>query len=331
MILISYTNDLIPFFKDLASLSRKIQLTETQARHMKSDRSPVTVADYAIQVLVTRFLRERTPDIPIVAEESAQELMREEGRKILDRIIFWARELSPGITADEVIQALKRDTSAVGDRCWVLDPIDGTRGFLRGDQYAIVLALIERGKVTFAMMACPNLCVGSVGPGVMAWGQIGERAKLMALNDSQSNAKVLYVSTCADITKARMLISFESAHMNGPAIRHFVETLGITVEPFRMDSQAKYLLVAAGEGEIYLRIPPGDNSYPVENVWDHAAGELLVTLAGGRVTDLDGRPLDYSTPPKFHQNFGVLGTNGILHSICLEGLERVLQKGKLSG
>ena len=323
--------EIIHFFKDLAYLSREIQLNELQARHLKSDRSPVTVADYAVQVLVTRFLNERNPGVPIVAEESAQELLRGEGRKILERVTFWARELSPGITTDEVIHSLKKGAGKVSDRYWVLDPIDGTRGFLRGDQYAIALAYIEHGRIIFAMMACPNLRVGSLGPGVIAWGEDGKDARVMALNDTEVTAKALSVSTQTDITRARLLISFESAHMNGPAIRHFIETLGIVIEPVRMDSQAKYLLLAAGEGEIYLRIPPGDGSYPVENVWDHAAGELLVTLAGGRVSDLKGRALDYTIPPKFQRNFGVLGTNGQLHWICLQGLQRVLNESEPSG
>ena len=84
----------------------------------------------------------------------------------------------------------------------------------------------------------------------------------------------------------------------------------------RIDSQVKYGAVAAGLAEVYIR-PRSRPDYR-ENIWDHAAGVAVVTEAGGRVTDLDGAPLDFSRGPKLVDNRGVLATNGTVHDLILE-------------
>jgi 3'(2'), 5'-bisphosphate nucleotidase len=82
-----------------------------------------------------------------------------------------------------------------------------------------------------------------------------------------------------------------------------------------MDSQAKYAVLALGEGELYLRTPtkPGRSEW----IWDHAAGVICVEESGGRVTDLDGRPLDFGTGRALTANRGIVGTNGVLHERVL--------------
>lgn len=79
----------------------------------------------------------------------------------------------------------------------------------------------------------------------------------------------------------------------------------------------KYGLVARGDASIYMRFPkPGY----IENVWDHAAGVVIVEAAGGCVTDADGKRLDFSTGIKLRGNVGVVATNGALHGIVLEAV-----------
>jgi len=80
-------------------------------------------------------------------------------------------------------------------------------------------------------------------------------------------------------------------------------------------------VVARGEGEIYLR-PRSRPDYR-ENIWDHAAGVVVLEEAGGRVTDLDGRDLDFTRGRKLVDNRGVLATNGHVHEAVLESLRRV--------
>jgi 3'(2'), 5'-bisphosphate nucleotidase len=87
-----------------------------------------------------------------------------------------------------------------------------------------------------------------------------------------------------------------------------------------MDSQAKYGIVARGEATIYLRVPsPSEKDYR-EKIWDHAAGSIIAEEAGGKVTDVLGRPLDFSCGAKMKKNQGVIVTNGILHDVVLEAL-----------
>jgi len=85
----------------------------------------------------------------------------------------------------------------------------------------------------------------------------------------------------------------------------------------RVDSQAKYAMVARGDAEIYLRLPRGDY---VENIWDHAAGMMLVEEAGGAVTDLTGKPLDFSHGPELSENRGIVATNGAFHERVIEAI-----------
>ncbi len=98
----------------------------------------------------------------------------------------------------------------------------------------------------------------------------------------------------------------------------------IAAEPVRMDSQAKYAAVARGEAEIYLRSPNARTPDYREWAWDHAAGSLVVEEAGGRVTDVYGRPLDWSHGRQVTGNVGVLATNGALHEAVVASLRGLL-------
>ncbi len=87
-----------------------------------------------------------------------------------------------------------------------------------------------------------------------------------------------------------------------------------------MDSQAKYAVLAAGEGDVLLRlISPSRPDYR-EKIWDQAAGSIVIEEAGGRITDLDGKPLDFSHGRTLAKNRGILATNGHLHDAVLARL-----------
>ena len=107
--------------------------------------------------------------------------------------------------------------------------------------------------------------------------------------------------------------SGHSAHGDSAAI---AGRLGLTAPPLRMDSQAKYAVVARGEADIYLRLPTRADYR--EKIWDHAAGALIVTEAGGVVSDVDGRPLEFHHGRELTANRGVIVTNGRLHQRVLD-------------
>jgi len=98
--------------------------------------------------------------------------------------------------------------------------------------------------------------------------------------------------------------------------------LNIRKPSLRMDSQAKYAVVARGEATIYLRAPSTSEPGYRENIWDHAAGSIIAEEAGGRVTDTLGQPLDFASGIKMKKNLGVVVTNGVLHEIVLRALKK---------
>ena len=87
-----------------------------------------------------------------------------------------------------------------------------------------------------------------------------------------------------------------------------------------MDSQAKYAVVARGEAEIYLRLPTRADYR--EKIWDHAAGALIVSEAGGKVTDIAGKPLEFHHGRALDANRGLVVTNGPLHGPVLAALAK---------
>src|SRR5262249_40103941 len=131
----------------------------------KKDKSPVTVADFGSQALICRALLESFPNDSVIAEEGSAELRLPENNRILDRVTRHvqavqslssrsARQPSTAQVCDWIDHG---GSTQYRDRFWTLDPIDGTKGFLRGEQYAIALALIVDGQVVVAALACPNL------------------------------------------------------------------------------------------------------------------------------------------------------------------------------
>lgn len=91
-------------------------------------------------------------------------------------------------------------------------------------------------------------------------------------------------------------------------------------EPIRMDSQAKYACLARGDGSVYLRMPTG-KTY-VEKIWDHASGNILVTEAGGVVTDGRGNDLDFGLGRTLGENWGIVAAGKDVHGKVLEAILR---------
>ena len=292
----------------------------------KQDRSPVTVADFGSQALICRAIHEAFPDDAIIAEESSSALREPGNRGLLDRLTGYVRTVRSGATEDLVCDWVDFGTSdSTSGRFWTLDPIDGTKGFLRNDQYAIALALIEDGTLRVAALACPRLDRSDgEGKGVLFLAVAGEGAVELPIDGPGSGQKVR-VSETTNPAALRFCESVESAHSSHSDAARVAELLGIQAPPRRLDSQAKYGLVARGDAEIYLRMPKGGDYQ--ERIWDHAAGALVVAESGGRVSDLRGRPLDFTRGRTLAENYGILVTNGTLHD---EVLEAVNEAGKSS-
>ena len=305
-----------------AALCREVQQAIGRGVLEKADRSPVTVADFGSQAIVCRTLAAHFPDDPVVGEEDG-DVLRETGNEaIKSRVVEYVSSHVSGASEAEVLSWIDRGgDKAHGSRFWTLDPIDGTKGFLRNEQYAIALALIEDGEVQVAALCCPNLPVeeGDDRAGLVFAAVRGAGVEAHELDNKQTVA--VSVSALADSSEARFCESVESGHSSHDDAAEVASGLGITQPSVRLDSQAKYAVVARGDADIYMRLPtrPGY----VERIWDHAAGMLVIVEAGGKVTDIDGKPLDFTRGRGLENNRGVIATNGVLHDSVLRELRRI--------
>jgi 3'(2'), 5'-bisphosphate nucleotidase len=290
---------------------------------LKGDRSPVTVADFGSQAVICKLIKEKFPDDIIVAEEDSTELRGPGRSKTLEQVTRHVGRFIIEASPEKVCSWIDYSSHKLQDRFWTLDPIDGTKGFLRGDQYAIAFALIEEGVVKFGLMACPNLCLDKDQPQ-------GKRGCLfLAIKEKGSfqmdlqggNKQLLSVSKTSVPSEALFTESIEPDHADHLFHQRLAQKLNISKPSLRMDSQAKYGIVARGEATLYLRVPSRSELGYKENIWDHAAGSIIAEEAGGKVTDILGNPLDFSSGVKMEKNHGILVTNGILHGVVLKALK----------
>ena len=284
----------------------------------KTDRSPVTVADFGSQALICRAISEAFPDDTIVAEESAQALR--ENATLLERVSGYVNRFSEDTvaTTETVCEWINSGSGEVGPSFWTLDPIDGTKGFLRRDQYAIALAYIVDGVVQLGVLGCPNLpyrldATGS-GRGCLFVAIRGQGTHLYTKTGELLER--VYVSEATH----RFAESVESTHGDSETHAKIANSLGITEPPVQMDSQVKYGIVSRGEASLYIRLPnPAFPDYR-ECIWDHAAGLIAVEEAGGTVTDANGATLNFLTGKRMYENRGIIATNGKLHQHVLKAL-----------
>jgi len=285
----------------------------------KDDRSPVTVADFAVQAIVALDLLAEDPSALIVGEESATLLRDPEQSAVCDAVLEAVRRLRPGVSRDAVLDAIDHcDHDGSAGRYWTLDPVDGTKGFLRGQQYAIALGLIEDGVVTFGIMGCPNLPRDHDAPldvadatGTLYTATLGGGAWELSGDDASAPPRRIEAATHEPGTPVRVCESVEAAHSNQSAAARIVEALGSTSRPVRLDSQCKYSVVARGQADAYLRLPTRQGY--VEKIWDHAAGCLIATESGAIVTDITGAPLDFGCGVRLESNRGVVCGAAALH------------------
>jgi len=298
----------------------------------KADSSPVTVADLGAQALVSMALAETLPDDGMMGEEDFGPLA--DSPELADTVLARVQAQRPEVTLDDVRVALEAcdDPAGPGRRWWTLDPVDGTKGFLRNEQYAVALALIEDGEVVLGVMGCPNLPYcgepgdpNVAGPiGVLFVAERGAGARMMPLFEATPDraGEPIHVAAPATAAEARYAESVEAAHSNQSEAARIGAALGITARPVRLDSQTKYAMVARGDASIYLRVPRGDYR---ENVWDHAAGYVIVNEAGGRVSDVEGKPFDMTTGQRMTDNRGVVVTAAGIHDEVVAAVRSVLE------
>ncbi|MCT7961501.1 3'(2'),5'-bisphosphate nucleotidase [Laspinema sp. D1] len=283
----------------------------------KIDKSPVTVADYGSQALICKALNAAFPEDAIVGEEDATDLRS--NAEQLQKVTNHVQALVPDATPEQVADWIDCGNGEVGGRFWTLDPIDGTKGFLRQDQYAVAIALIEDNEVKVGVMACPALKLESGEEGALFVAVRGEGATMQAI--SGGNLRSLRVVAADDVENMRFVESVEASHGDQSRQNSVAKAVGFTAESVRMDSQAKYGIVASGQAALYMRLPSPKTPDYRENIWDHAAGAIVVEEAGGRVTDMHGNSLPFGMGKKMVNNQGIVVSNGTIHDTVLKALQ----------
>lgn len=302
----------------------------------KDDKSPVTIADYASQAVVARILRERLGDVHLVAEEHSEFLRDEDNALLLDATVAAAREVWDDATPDAILEAI--DVGA-GDTAhpsfWTLDPIDGTKGFLRGQQYAIALGFIEHAEPTIGVMGCPALPMdmsepldvpdqhGCIYASIRNEGVYETRADPSA---AKPHADAIRLTRLHHDEREEICVtaSVERAHSSAGDTDRILEWIDANSdhtagEPVRIDSQCKYAVVARGQADAYLRLPTR-RGY-VERIWDHAAGCAIASEAGCFVTDTAGRALDFSQGRGLEANRGIVCAPPRVHGLMIRAIE----------
>lgn len=222
---------------------------------MKAGDEPVTIADHRASELIVARLRAAFPSDPIISEE-----------------------LPPA-------------TGALGARrVWMVDPIDGTKDYIRGgDGFSVMIGLVCDGLPVLGVVRQPTLdrtfFASPEGAGVA----IGDKTE------------PLIVSTIASAAEARLVAS--ASHRTAD-IDRVKTTLGIADEHNIGSVGVKLCLIAMGARDLYV------NPSPKTKVWDTCAPEAILSRAGGRLSDLFGVSIDYS---ELRQPRGLVATNGHIH------------------
>ena len=309
-----------------ASICQSIQ-EEMILSAEKPGREPVTIADYASQALIGHALSENFPDDAVLSEERSEEymlLLSDEQRGWVHRYMMDA--LGGYVFEEQVCAWLDFGKRKQRSRMWVIDPIDGTTGFMGGRHYCVAIGLLIDFEPVLGVLASPGFYGEMDDPPYGDTGALTAAARGAGVTIEPlfgGEPEPVRVSTVDDPRVATILTSYESSHVDLDFINAMAQGLdrGPDAPRRRLDSQDKHAMLAAGMGDVYVRT--NHKSGYREKMWDQAAGTAIVTEAGGRVTDIDGRPLDFSTGTTMTANRGVLMTNGLLHDAVLDAIKRL--------
>lgn len=333
-------------------LTKRVFHEKAKGTVSKDDKSPVTIGDFGAQALIIRAIKLAFPDDEVVGEEEANTLKNDGGiRQQVWQLVRETKlsdkdaeaELGGEIESEaDMLSAIDAGSSAGGakGRIWALDPIDGTKGFLRGGQYAVCLALMVDGDVKVGVLGCPNLPVDDQAPldskigsdasdeegkGVLFSAVLGQGATSRPMTGGKlEKERSISMRPIEDLREGTFCESVEAGHSSHGDQADIAKLLNITKPSVRMDSQAKYASIARGAGDVYLRLPTS-KTY-VEKIWDHAAGDLIVREAGGMVTDVRGHRLDFSVGRTLSKNSGVVAAPKNVYPQVIEAVKTVLAK-----
>ena len=311
---------LLAAVRKAAELCRLVQdnFLSASAKADGDHSEPVTIADYGSQAIICRALQQHYPDDAVVAEESGEQfsqLVSADQRSQIAQLL--SQVLRKKVSETELIAWLDFGAERKAARTWVIDPIDGTKGFLARRHYAIACGLLLDGQVAEGIVAAPGY---RAGEGALFHTRDGFCYRAPLAGGDGTRVTVSSRRNPVDIIAAQ---SFERAHASKSRMARARELAGLgNVRVLELDSMEKYALVACGDADLYMRLPRAGSRY-AHKIWDHAAGVALVQAAGGTVTDLDGGPLDFSQGETL-PNSGMIISNGAHHPRVVQAVQRVI-------
>ncbi len=291
----------------------------------KADGSVVTAVDVALQVLILSRLREVFGELPTIAEEDLGSIGGKPAAEAHCRKLLaeWGHQ---GGEAD-ITRALTSggfDGSTRGvEYTWILDPIDGTQGFVDGQHWCPCLALLRRGEVIFASNGYPTILGGMLLSGVR-----GAGSWWFPLLGGASTRATVSQAALAPQEPVRVVAPARATPSQIRARVAVGESTGHRCEIVQSDSQAKYGHVIAGLADVaYSRRGNGPGKY----VWDHAGAILLAREAGAWVGDTDGSAIDLSCGRRLSANRAVIcAARGLGPAIAHELALRDVAEGYVS-
>lgn len=314
----------------------------------KADDSPVTAADFAAQAVLISALRNAFPGDAFVGEEDSSALREDDALK--QRVWELASNAHLENPDDEALLASPQDVDELLEvidlggrgqggrkgRFWVMDPIDGTATFLKGEQYAVSLALVEDGQEVVGVLGCANLkpvdgkvaesTVDKDGLGIMLTAVRGQGAKVrkMEFNGFQPAEPLGSISKASSLADAQIINYSSGSTSRHDLITKLANSFGAKFPNIELySSHIRYAALLVGGGDFQLRVPSSSDVHMW--IWDHAGAQLILTEAGGKVTDLNGKEMDFGAGRDLKQcNNGLLAAREGIHKAVLEGMGKLL-------
>lgn len=310
--------------RQAADLTRRVQqlhLTNSD----KGTNDPVTIADYGSQAILCRAISQAYPADGVLAEEQGAQftaLVAEPQRQTIVNLV--SDVIGEVVSEAQLIAWLDYGVGRDSKLTWVIDPIDGTKGFIAGRRYSIAIGVLEGALPVAGVLASPGYPTADK-LGLLFHAQ-GNAAYVEELGKRAGGKPMrVAVSTRTKANQLRVVESVEREHAHLEKMNQVYAAAGINrAQVEGVDSQDKYAMIACGDADLYLRLPR--EAIPRHFSWDHAAGAALIQAAGGVVTDIDGSPLDFSKGALL-PNQGMIVSNGHLHEAIIEVVARVMAAG----
>ncbi|KAL5594066.1 hypothetical protein BROUX41_001115 [Berkeleyomyces rouxiae] len=329
-----------------SQLSLAVLASANKGIHSKDDLSPVTVADFAIQALLSATFSAHFPADALVGEEDAGALRADPA--LCARVAKELADLQASVPADALahVPTAPEEICRVIDLCaggapgatartWVFDPIDGTQAFIRGHLFAINIGLVADGAQLLGAVGCPNLCAdalraagapiqdasvsadeGCVFTAVAGQGAFVQRMSVSAdravapLGPAQRLSKQRATGTAAAAAVPVALVGCASMPKSAYDELHQRTAAGLGAAFPGSDLISwvvRYCALALGLGNAAVWVYRDVQRR--SKIWDHAGAQLVYVEAGGRVTDTRGEPMDFAAGRLMANNFGILAAD----------------------